>query len=330
MSVTVDRTAKPSRQAARGWLPAFAATALIWGTSFLFIKVAVGQLSPGYLALGRVGLGAVTLLAVLAVVRQALPRDPRLWGHLAVLAVFANTVPFTLFGYAEQRVSSVLAGIWNAAAALTTLAVTLIALPNERPTRQRVAGLVIGFVGVLVVLGVWRGVGGASLTGQLMLFGAVACYGVGFNYARWITSRWDESGVALSAGQLLLATVQLAVLAPLLSGAPPRLTGLSGAVIASMAALGVLGTGLAFALNYHVIRVAGVTTASMVTYVAPVVAAVAGVVVLGERISWNEPVGGLVVLAGVALSQGLFGRYAGSWYRLRTTRQRLERHRGLR
>jgi drug/metabolite transporter (DMT)-like permease len=312
VSVTISKSrssaAKPGAPSGGRWVPAFAAIAAMWGSSFLFIKVAISQLTPVYVALGRIACGAVALLVVLAALRQALPRDPRLWVHLAALAVFANSVPFMLFAYAEQRVSSVLAGIWNGAAPLTTLAVTLIALPAERPTRQRVAGLLIGFTGVLVVLGAWRGVGGASLTGQLMLFGAVACYGVGFNYTRWIMKRWNESGVALSAGQLLMATAQLAVVAPLVSGAPPRLSSLSGAVIASVVALGVLGSGLAFALNYHVIRVAGVTTASMVTYVAPLVAAVAGVVVLGEHITWNQPVGGLIVLSGVAVSQGLLAR----------------------
>jgi drug/metabolite transporter (DMT)-like permease len=158
----------------------------MWGTSFLFIKVAVAELPPVYVAFGRIALGAVTLVVLLAARRERLPRDPRLWGHLALLGLIVNTIPFTLFAYAEERVSSVLAGIWNGAAPLTTLAVTLIALPSERPTRQRIVGLLIGFVGVLVVLGPWHGVGGASLTGQLMLFGAVTCYGIAFNYIRWI------------------------------------------------------------------------------------------------------------------------------------------------
>jgi drug/metabolite transporter (DMT)-like permease len=290
------------------WVPAFIATAFMWGTSFLFIKVAVAELPPVYVSFGRIALGAATLLLLLVARREALPRDRRLWVHLTLLALIVNTVPFTLFAYAEQRVSSVLAGIWNGAAPLTTLAVTLIALPSERPTRQRILGLLVGFVGVLVVLGPWRGVGGASLTGQLMLFAAVTCYGIAFNYVRWIMRGRSESGVALSAGQLLASTAQMAVLAPLVAGAPPPIGHLSWAVIGSVAALGVFGSGLAFVLNYHVVRVAGVTTASMVTYLPPVIGAVAGVVVLGEELTWNQPVGGAVVLAGVALAQGLMSR----------------------
>jgi drug/metabolite transporter (DMT)-like permease len=285
------------------WVPAFFATAFMWGTSFLFIKIAVRELPPVYVALGRIAIGALTLLALVAVRRERLPRDGRLWAHLALLAVFANTVPFTLFAYAEQRVSSVLAGIWNGAAALATLAVTLVALPSERPTRQRLAGLLIGFVGVLVVLGVWHGVGGASLSGQLMLLGAITCYGVAFNYVRWLMRRYEVSPVLLATGQLTMSTLELAVLAPLVAGAPPTPWRLSGAVLWSVLALGVLGSGIAFALNFHVVRVAGVTTASMVTYLPPVIGAVAGVLVLHEQLTWNQPLGGLVVLAGVAVAQ---------------------------
>jgi drug/metabolite transporter (DMT)-like permease len=106
----------------------------------------------------------------------------------------------------------------------------------------------------------------------------------------------------------MASTVQMAVLAPLIAGSPPALGELSWSVIGSVVALGVFGSGLAFAFNYHVVRVAGVTTASMVTYLPPVIGAVAGIVVLGEQLTWNQPVGGLIVLAGVAVAQGRLAR----------------------
>jgi drug/metabolite transporter (DMT)-like permease len=292
----------------RRWLPAFAVLAAVWGLSFVFISVAVHDVAPVYLALARIAIGAIVLALALGVRRQRPPRDPRLWAHLAILGLVGTAVPFTLFGYAEERVSSVLAGIWNGAAPLTTLLVTMVALRADRPSRRQIGGLLVGLVGVLVVLGVWRGVGGASLLGQLMLLGAVSCYGIAFNHIRWIVRRWPESPLALSAGQLLTATVELAVLAPLIAGAPPSPMALPLPVIGSLLALGVLGTGLAFALNIHVVRVAGVTTASTVTYLTPVIAAAAGILLLGERITWNQPIGGCIVLAGVAVSQGLLGR----------------------
>jgi len=285
------------------WLPAFAAVALIWGTSFMFIKDALAELTPVYIALYRIGLGALTLLAYLAVRRLSLPRGVRLWGHLFLFGFFATTVPFTLFGYAEQRVPSVLAGIWNGTAPLTTLLVTLIAVRSQRPDRRQIVGLLTGFVGVLVVLGVWNGVGGASLDGQLLLLGAVTCYGIAFNYSRWLLSQYDLSPLQLSAGQLAMSTLQLVIAAPLIGGAPvvPHGVRVSVAVIV----LGVLGTGVAFALNFHVVQTAGMTTGSMVTYFPPFVAAVAGVVFLNESLNWHQPVGGLIVLAGVGISQGL-------------------------
>jgi drug/metabolite transporter (DMT)-like permease len=128
------------------------------------------------------------------------------------------------------------------------------------------------------------------------------------NYSKWIMNRWSLTPVQLSTGQTMLSTLQLLVVAPLLAGAPPNPASLPAGALGSIAALGVLGTGLAFALNFHVLNTAGVTTGSMVTYLPPVVAAAAGVTLLGEHLTWNQPVGALVVLAGVAVAQGLLAR----------------------
>ena len=299
----------PDRAEARAdlgrWLPSYLALAAIWGTSFLFIKVGVRELHPLWLTFGRVAAGTLTLLVVLAVIRHRLPRDPVLWGHLTVVATLGVTLPFTLFGFGEQRVSSVLAGIWNAATPLVALPLAVLAFRTERMTWRRAAGIAIGFAGVLVVLGVWRGVGGAQLTGQLMCFGAAMCYAVAIPYQKKFIAGRAGSGVSLAAAQLLLALAQLAVLAPLLAGAPPAPAQLSLQVVLCVLALGALGTGLAFVLNMRVIRVAGASTSASVTYLMPVVATVVGVAVLHERPLWNQPAGALIVLVGVAVSQGM-------------------------
>ena len=99
----------------RQWLPGLLVLAAIWGSSFLFIKVGVGELHPAYVTLGRVGSGAIALLVALLVMRDRLPRSGRIWLHLNIVTIFGVVVPFTLFGYGEQRISSVLAGIRNAA-----------------------------------------------------------------------------------------------------------------------------------------------------------------------------------------------------------------------
>jgi drug/metabolite transporter (DMT)-like permease len=179
---------------------------------------------------------------------------------------------------------------------------------SERATLPRVLGVGTGFVGLLVVLGVWQGIGGAALTGQLMCFGAAVCYGLAFPYMkRFLTGR-PESGVSLSAAQLLAATAELVLIAPVIAGAPPDLTELHADVVGSVLALGVLGTGLAFVLNLNVVRLAGATTASTVTYLIPIFATVVGVIVLGEEITWYQPVGAAVVLLGVAISQHTWTR----------------------
>jgi drug/metabolite transporter (DMT)-like permease len=286
----------------RSWLPGFLALAAIWGSSFLFIKVGVRELPPIYVALGRAAAGAATLLVLLPLFRTRLPRDPTLWAHTLVTAGLGVAVPFTLFGYGEQHVSSALAGIWNAVTPLIVLPVAALLFRTEVLTGRRAAGMAVGFAGVLVVLGVWQGVGGASLTGQLQCFGAALCYGIVIPYAKRYVAGRPESGLALSAAQLLVATGLLAAAGLIVEGAPPALGDLSWDVVSSVLALGILGTGLAFVINMRNIRLAGASTAATVTYVIPLFAITIGVLVLREELAWYQPVGGVVVLAGVAIS----------------------------
>ncbi|MFP5284050.1 MAG: DMT family transporter [Actinomycetes bacterium] len=287
------------------WLPGMGALALIWGSSFLFIKVAVAELHPLYVTLGRVGFGALTLTAVVAVSRQRLPRDPTLWAHNAVVAAVGTAAPFTLFAYGEQRVSSVLAGIWNSVTPLVVLPMAVLAFRTERFTPRKLLGLALGLLGALVILGVWRGVGGSSLAGQLMCFGAAACYGFAIPYQKRFVAPRQESGLVISLVQLLLATALMAVLAPVVTGDIPEISALSGPAVASIVALGALGTGIAFVIHMRNIRLIGATLASMVTYIIPIFATLIGVMVLREDLHWYQPVGAAVVLTGVAVSQGL-------------------------
>jgi drug/metabolite transporter (DMT)-like permease len=305
LQASADGVRAPAPAELRRWLPSYLILAAIWGTSFLFIKVGVRELHPLWLTFGRVATGVLTLLVVLAVTRDRLPRDARLWGHLAVVALLGVVLPFTLFGFGEQRVSSVLAGIWNAATPLVALPLAVLVFRTERMTARRAAGLGIGFAGVLVVLGVWHGVGGAQLTGQLMCFGAAMCYAVAIPYQKKFIAGRAGSGVSMAAAQLLVALAQLAVAAPLLAGPPPDPTKLPTDVVLCVLALGALGTGIAFVLNFQVIRVAGASTSTSVTYLMPVVATLVGVLILHEHLHWNQPAGAAIVLTGVAVSQRL-------------------------
>jgi drug/metabolite transporter (DMT)-like permease len=270
------------------------ALAAIWGASFLFIKVEVEHgVPPVIVAFTRVAIGALVLLAI---VRSRLPRGRRVNAHLFVVALVMNTLPFTLFAYGEKHVSSVLAGIYNATTPLLTLLAVLIALPDERPTPRKLVGLFVGFAGVLVVLGPWRSLGGGELAGQLMCLGAAACYGVGAVYMRRFLAGRPESGTQLAASQLGWGTLQLAVVSLVVGDTPHGVT--FGAIM-SMIALGAFGSGVAYILFFKLIREAGATTATTVTYLIPIFSTILGVAVLGEVLTWNEPVGAVIVLAGV-------------------------------
>ena len=288
-------TAVASRRAgAWSWRAEFVLLAAIWGSSFLCIKVLGEDWAALHVALGRVGLGALVLAGVLAARRAPLPRGWVLWGHLAVVAVLMNVIPFTLFAYGETKVSSVLAGLWNGTTPLWTLVVVLALIPDERPSRRRLIGLAAGFCGVLLLLGPWEGLGGDALLGHLACLGAAACYGLGVPYTRRYLSGRPESGVSMAAVQMLCATAMLALLAPL-AGAPSL--DLEADAVASLLVLGVLGSGVAYVLMHRIIRAAGATTFSTVTYLIPVVSTLLGVAVLSEGLSWNEPAGAAVVLA---------------------------------
>src|SRR5207302_3430215 len=142
----------------------------------------------------------------------------------------------------EQHVSSIVAGLWNATTPLWVLIVSMMAFPEQQPTRGRIAGLAIGFLGVAVLLGPWRGLGGGQLIGHLACAGAALCYGLGFPYTRRYLAGRPESGVVLSACQLGCAALLLALFLPL-AGAPTTHIGLDG--WGSLLALGALGSGLA-------------------------------------------------------------------------------------
>ncbi|MGG8405953.1 DMT family transporter [Streptomyces sp. 12297] len=282
------------------WRLRFAALSTIWGFSFLLIKVGTDGYAPLQVTLGRVFFGTAVLGAALLVKRERLPRGLRTWGHLAVSALLLNALPFTLFAYAELTIPSGLAGICNATSPLWGMALSLVALSEDRPTRRRVAGLGIGFLGVLTVLGAWQGFSGLDASGTAMALLASFCYPVGWIYVRRTLAGSTSSPIAMTGAQLALATLQLAVVTPLATSAPaafplwPTL---------AVLALGVLGTGLALQMQYGLVVEVGPTTAQMVTYFIPVIATAAGVLVLGESTHWNTPVGALIVLAGAALTQ---------------------------
>ncbi|QEV16911.1 DMT family transporter [Streptomyces alboniger] len=292
-------TKAPGRPAL-GWRVRFGVLSLIWGFSFLLIKVGTEAYAPFQVTLGRLVFGTVVVAAVLVVKRERLPRGTRTWLHLTVAALLLNALPFSLFAYAELTIPSTLAGICNATSPLWGMALSLVALSEDRPTRRRVAGLGIGFLGVLTVLGAWQGFSGLDFTGTAMALLASLSYPVGWIYVRRTLAGSGHSNLSLTGAQLLLATAELAVVTPLFTSFPDSFPVVP---LLAIVALGALGTGLAFLLQYSLVSDVGPTTAQMVTYFVPVIATAAGVAVLGESLSWSTPVGAVIVLAGAALAQ---------------------------
>jgi drug/metabolite transporter (DMT)-like permease len=287
----------------RSALGRLALLAGLWGCSFLFIKVALEGLAPAQIVLGRMVAGALVLLAVMAVRRQPLPRQPGIWGHFLAVSAFGNVLPFLLFAWGEQRISSSRAGVLNATTPLCTLLCALLLLPDERPTANRVAGLVVGFAGVVVLVAPWADASSADLAGQVACLVAAACYGVSFTYTRRFLSVVDLPAGVLAAGQLTAGAVVLVISAPFVASQP---VDLNARIVLSVLALGALGTGVAYLIFHGLVRDTGATTASMVTYLIPVTAVILGVIVLGESVSWNLFAGAIVIIAGVALAEDRF------------------------
>ncbi|MFI5687022.1 DMT family transporter [Streptomyces sp. NPDC051636] len=287
------------------WRLRFAALSLIWGFSFLLIKAGTEGYAPFQVTLGRLVFGTAVLAVAMAVKRERLPRGARTWGHLAVAAFLLNALPFSLFAYSELTIPSTLAGICNATSPLWGMALSLVALSEDRPTRLRVAGLGLGFLGVLTVLGAWQGFHGLDATGTALALLASLSYPVGWIYVRRTLAGSGHSHLSMTGAQLLLATLQLALVTPLFTDLPAHFSLLP---LLAVAALGALGTGLAVLIQYGLVAEVGPTTAQMVTYFIPVIATAAGVAILGESLRWTTPVGAVIVLAGAALTQARAGR----------------------
>ena len=289
----------------KSWLPAYLALGLVWGCSFIFIKLGLEFLTPFGVAFGRCALGAITLLIVVKLKKIDLPKDKSTWCKLWVVAMLLNVVPGILFAYAEVHVTSVLAGIINATTPLATLIVMLIAFREEKLKSEQVYGLLLGAIGVLVVLGIWQGIGENQLTGVIALLIAVTCYGISFPYSKRNIIPLGLKPEAAATTQLVMAAITLL---------PFYLyDGISQdyyrpATFFAMLALGILGSGFAYIWNFSIIAAAGSSIASSVTYLTPVVAVFVGWLFLGETIAWHEPIGALLVILGAAISQGRFNR----------------------
>ena len=274
--------------------------ALAWGSSYLFIKIGVETLPPLSLVFMRLLVGLAVLGAVVVVTRTRLPRDPRTLGHLAILGAVNIAIPFWLIGWAEQHISSGLAGILQSAAPFFTLVLAASFVHDEHITRDRVAGMAIGFLGILVLSApnlaeVGTAAGAQRLLGELGVVLASLAYGTGNTYAR--RALRETRPLVLATGQVGWALAMVVALAFLVDGGI-TLPSVPEAWFA-VGWLGSVGTGFAYVIFFRLLTGWGPTRASLVAYLLPVVAVVLGVVVLGETVDATFLAGAVLIVGGI-------------------------------
>jgi drug/metabolite transporter (DMT)-like permease len=273
------------------------ALGVLWGSSFLFIKVLLDDISPLEIVTGRLVLGTAAVLPIVLYQRRALSRRPAVLGQLTIMALGANVIPFALIAWAEEHIDSGLAAVLNSTMPLFTALFAAAALSEERFTATRLLGLVSGFVGVVVL------VGGdildlheSSVQGQLAVIGAAACYGATAVYARLLLR--SEDPVSLSAIQLIIATMIAIPFMFAVDGTPGY--GSLGVKWLALIPLGALATGMAYVIYLWLVDNVGAVRASLVTYVVPVVALLLGWAVLDETLGLSTVIGGALIAGGIA------------------------------
>ena len=286
----------------RPWVAMYAIAGLIWGASFLFIELALTFLTPIGVAFGRTFFGAFAMVIAMVIFKSKLPTSFEAWKHLTIAGILMSSIPFVLFAYAQTQVTSALAAIINAVTPITTVIVLLVAFRTEKLKPHVVAGIVIGLVGVLVVLGAWQGFGENNPLAIVAMLIAVILYGIGTPYVRKYVTPLNLATEVSVFGQIGTAALTLLPIY-LLSG--PLITAVPDlASVGAIVTLGALGSGVAYLLYYKILDVVGSAIASSVTYITPVIAVILGVILLGEKLHWYEPLGGVIVILGAAISQG--------------------------
>lgn len=300
----MSAAARKPKQASLSVGAQYIAAAAVWGSSFLFIKIAVQGISPAQVVLGRLVGGAVLLALIMVLTRRRWPRGARTWLHLFAIGILMCVAPFLMFSWAAQYLPSGLSSIFNATTPIATMLIALAVLPEERLTRIKTMAMLTAAGGVVLVLGPWRFLADledANLLAQLACLGATTCYGLGFTYTRKFFRAHDYDSTTIAASQIGAGALVIIVLTPFIGRDPVNL---SISIVVSVILLGAVGTGLAYIWYTNVINAWGATVASTVTYLTPIGGVILGVLVLHERIQWNELVGGTIVILAVLISQG--------------------------
>ena len=284
----------------RGWLLEYLILGLIWGSSFLLIHEALTSFTPFGLVFWRLFSGAMALFVVVLARKLVINRNFRQWLLVGAGGLFMNAIPFVLFAYAQQHLTSILASIINATTPIMTLLALLTLFRSEKLRPHVIWGLLVGGAGVMVVLAVWQGFGENDPLAVFALLGATVCYGIGGPFiVRFVAPLKiaNEMTAFMQISAAASAVLPFYIFSPMPAASPTL------AAVVSVSVLGAVGTGFAYILYYRVIAAAGSAIANSVTYITPLVAAALGVAILGEPLHWYEPVGAVVVVLGALISQ---------------------------
>ena len=278
------------------WLK-FITLGLIWGSSFLWIKIAVTEISPFTLVAFRVLFALVTLIIILLIGRIKVPLRSKWWVFL-FLGAFNISVPFMLISWAEQHIPSAIAAILNGTPPLFTIIFATIFLTDDRFTWRKMAGLAVGFSGVLILMADNLGNGIASYTlGMIAMLVAAMFYGGSAVFARSFTKGMEPAAQAF--GQQLSANLIMWPIA--LFGQAQFIIPQLPLTWFALAYLGILCTGLATMIYYSLLHSVGPTRTMMTAYIFPVVGAILGLIFLREPFHWTMLLGTVVIISGVII-----------------------------
>ena len=285
------------------WLPSWIFLTLVWGMAFFFIKIAGKDLSPLQIAFGRVGLGSITVLIILLIMKQKLPNTRKAWVRANIAGFLQHTAPFALVAYSEIHLTFVLAGIAMGATPLWTALFSMMFIPKDKISKNEYLGVLTGFAGVLVLIGIWEGnTGENDLIGVIAVILATAGYGAAVIYTRSKVTELGFSPLSFISAQLTASALQLLVLCFLFTSVPSEIHSSS---IWAILILGIFSTGFAFPLVYKIIRDVSSLAAATISYATPIVSTLAGVILLKEGLHWYQPIGAVLILFGVSLVQGI-------------------------
>lgn len=269
---------------------------LLWGSSFFFYKVLVAVLPPITVVLGRVGIAAVAMNLWLLAQGQRMPLGGKLWLRFLLLGFLNNTLPFILIAWGETRITSGMASILNATTPIFMVMVAHWGTHDEKLSLGKALGIAFGIVGVIVLVGPAAFQGASAIWGELAVIAASCAYGFGGVYSRRFK---DLTPLVAATGQITGGTILLIPLS-LWIDHPLTLPMPSGAVWASLAAIALINTALAYVVYFRMLATVGVTYISLVTFLIPVIALLLGAVFLGESVTLQALAGMAIIALGLA------------------------------